>query len=165
MRTLSLAARGTVSLLSGLTVLAVLAYAALLLLGFRPIAVYSGSMRPTLPVGSLAVAQVRLRAAAFRARAAVPASVTADKLGNYFSVTPGSSVQPGSSTPVASGDVDTLALAFGTVPSARTFASVFTITDVSGAPRTAVLTLTGVPQIASAAFAKSGTTTVTLAAG
>src|SRR5919204_6727380 len=55
MRTLSLAARGTVSLLSGLTVLAVLAYAALLLLGFRPIAVYSGSMRPTLPVGSLAV--------------------------------------------------------------------------------------------------------------
>jgi signal peptidase len=36
----------------------VAAYAALLVLGFKPVAVYSGSMRPTLGVGSLAVDRV-----------------------------------------------------------------------------------------------------------
>jgi signal peptidase len=48
-------ARGSVSLLSGLTVFLVVAYALLFLLGYRPVAVYSGSMVPTLGVGSLAV--------------------------------------------------------------------------------------------------------------
>lgn len=47
--------RWTVGLLSGLAVLAVVAYAMLFALGFRPVAVYSGSMRPVLGVGSLAV--------------------------------------------------------------------------------------------------------------
>jgi signal peptidase I len=55
MRKLALVARGTVSLIAGLTVLAVLAYAGLLVAGFRPVAVYSGSMLPTLAVGALAV--------------------------------------------------------------------------------------------------------------
>jgi hypothetical protein len=107
----------------------------------------------------------RLTAAAFTANTAVANGVTVDKLANHFSVAPGTDVQPGTGVRVASGDVDTLALAFGTVPSARTFSSVFTITNVSGTAQTAALTLTGVPQIASALFAKSGTTSVTLAAG
>jgi signal peptidase len=55
MRTVALVARGTVGLVSGLAVLAVLAYVGVLLAGFRPVAVYSGSMVPTLPVGALAV--------------------------------------------------------------------------------------------------------------
>jgi len=55
MQKLALVARGTVSLVAGLTVLAVLAYAGLLVAGFRPVAVYSGSMLPTLAVGALAV--------------------------------------------------------------------------------------------------------------
>src|SRR2546430_162105 len=54
MRGLSTFARQTVSLLSGLTVLLALAYGVLLLAGFKPAAVYSGSMAPTLPVGSIA---------------------------------------------------------------------------------------------------------------
>src|SRR5919204_6887036 len=100
----------------------------------------------------------RLTSAAFTASTAIGANtVTADKLGNYFSVTPGSSV--------ATGNVDTLSLAFGTVPSARTFTSVFTVANVSGATRTAALTLAGVAQVVSAVFASSGTSTATLAAG
>ena len=54
MRGLSTFARQTVSLLSGLTVLLALAYGVLLLAGFKPAAVYSGSMAPALPVGSIA---------------------------------------------------------------------------------------------------------------
>lgn len=58
MRILSTIARGTVSLFAGLTVLAVAAYAGLFAAGYKPVAVYSGSMVPTLPVGSLAVDRV-----------------------------------------------------------------------------------------------------------
>jgi signal peptidase len=47
--------RTTVALLAGAAVAAVVAYAALLVAGFRPVAVYSGSMVPTLRVGSIAV--------------------------------------------------------------------------------------------------------------
>ncbi|MDX6512549.1 MAG: signal peptidase [Gaiellaceae bacterium] len=47
--------RWTVSLVSGLAVLLVVFYAALMLLGLRPAAVYSGSMEPKLHVGSLVV--------------------------------------------------------------------------------------------------------------
>jgi Big-like domain-containing protein len=97
-------------------------------------------------------------AAAFTGSTSIASnSVTVDKLANYFSVTP----LNGS---VASGGVDNLALDFGTVASARTFTSVFRVTNVSGASRTAVLTLTNVPQISSLAFAGGGTS-VTLAAG
>lgn len=53
--TLSFVLRGTAGLLSGLAVLAVGAYAALLLLGYRPVAVYSGSMAPAVETGSLAI--------------------------------------------------------------------------------------------------------------
>ena len=47
--------RTTVTLLAGVIVVTVLAYAALLVAGFRPVAVYSGSMVPTLRIGSVAV--------------------------------------------------------------------------------------------------------------
>ena len=51
-------ARVTTALVAGAVVMLVAAYAALLVLGFKPVAVYSGSMRPTLGVGSLAVDRV-----------------------------------------------------------------------------------------------------------
>jgi signal peptidase I len=47
--------RTTVTLLAGVIVVAVVAYAALLVAGFRPVAVYSGSMVPKLRIGSIAV--------------------------------------------------------------------------------------------------------------
>lgn len=53
--TLSFVLRGTAGLLSGLAVLAVGAYAVLLLLGYQPVAVYSGSMAPAVETGSLAI--------------------------------------------------------------------------------------------------------------
>ena len=100
----------------------------------------------------------RLSSAAFTGSTSIPSnSVTVDKLANYFSVTPLNGT-------VASGGVDTLALDFGTVASARTFNSVFRVTNVSGASRTAVLTLSNVPQISAVAFSGGGTS-VTLAAG
>jgi signal peptidase len=43
----------TASLLSGLAVLSLVAYAGLYVAGYRPAAVYSGSMVPKMPVGSL----------------------------------------------------------------------------------------------------------------
>jgi signal peptidase len=45
----------TVGLVSGLAVLSVLSYAGLLIAGYQPVAVYSGSMVPKIAVGSLAV--------------------------------------------------------------------------------------------------------------
>ena len=48
-------ARTTTSLVAGLVVVFVAGYAALLVTGFKPVAVYSGSMAPELGVGSLAV--------------------------------------------------------------------------------------------------------------
>jgi hypothetical protein len=95
-----------------------------------------------------------LSAAAFTGSTAISGSgVTVDKLANYFSVTP-------LDTTVASGNVDTLSLDFGTVASARTFNSVFRIKNVSGATHTALLTLTNVPQISSI-----GSGSITLAPG
>jgi fibronectin type 3 domain-containing protein len=100
----------------------------------------------------------RLSAAAFTGSTSVASnSVTVDKLANYFSVTPLNGT-------VASGNVDSLALDFGTVASARTFSPVFRVTNVSDASQTAVLTLSNVPQISSLAFSGGGTS-VTLAAG
>ena len=58
MRPLVKLATWTASLVSGLAVLAVLGYGVLLALGYQPRIVYSGSMRPTLGVGSLAVDRV-----------------------------------------------------------------------------------------------------------
>jgi signal peptidase len=51
-------ARVTTALVAGAVVAFVAGYAALLAAGFKPVAVYSGSMRPTLGVGSLAVDRV-----------------------------------------------------------------------------------------------------------
>jgi signal peptidase len=51
-------ARVTAALVAGAVVTFVAGYAALLAAGFRPVVVYSGSMRPTLGVGSLAVDRV-----------------------------------------------------------------------------------------------------------
>jgi hypothetical protein len=100
----------------------------------------------------------RLSSAAFTGSTTVASnSVTVDKLANYFSVTPLNGT-------VASGGVDNLALDFGTVASARTFTSVFRVTNVSSASRTAVLTLSNVSQISSIAFLGGGTS-ATLAAG
>jgi len=48
----------------------------------------------------------------------------------HFQVTPGTAAVANTSTPVASGNVDTLALAFALVPSARVFTSVFTVKNV-----------------------------------
>lgn len=45
----------TAGLIAGSAVLLVLAYAGLIVAGYQPVAVYSGSMVPTLGVGSLAV--------------------------------------------------------------------------------------------------------------
>jgi hypothetical protein len=107
----------------------------------------------------------QLSAAAFTGSLVIPSSgVTADALHNYFSVSPGTDVQPGTSTAVAAGNVDGLSIDLGTVPSARTFSSVFRITNVSGASRTATLSLS-VPQVTSAVFASSGGTSATLGAG
>jgi hypothetical protein len=114
---------------------------------------------------AFAGALTHFSSAAFTKATAVPSNAVAvDKLANYFSVVAGTAVQVGTSTPVASGDVDTLSLAFGTVPSARTFTSVFSITNVSGSSQTATLALSGAAQISSAVFA-SGSTSATLAAG
>src|SRR5437763_15389239 len=55
MRSLRAVMRTTVTLLAGVIVVTVFAYAALLVAGFRPVAVYSGSMVPALRVGSIAV--------------------------------------------------------------------------------------------------------------
>lgn len=52
---LARAARTTTSLALGLVVVAALGYAGLLVLGYAPVVVYSGSMEPRIPVGSLAV--------------------------------------------------------------------------------------------------------------
>ena len=114
----------------------------------------------------LAAVHVHLSSAAFTAApVSGPVAIQADQLANHFSVTPGIVMQPGTTTPVASGDVNTLALAFGTVPSAQAFAAVFTVRNVSAQTQTAQLTRTGVPQIASSVFASSGGTSATLAAG
>jgi large repetitive protein len=108
----------------------------------------------------------QLSSAAFTSSTTLPSNgITADALRNYFSVSAGSDVQPGTSNPVGGGNVDGFSIDLGTVPSARTFSSVFQITNVSGASRTATISLSGVPQVSSAVFASSGGATATLAAG
>jgi signal peptidase I len=54
-RSLRTVTRVTAGLLAGSVVLLVAAYAGLIVAGYRPVAVYSGSMVPSLRVGSLAV--------------------------------------------------------------------------------------------------------------
>lgn len=104
-------------------------------------------------------------AAFTRTTANGPNALTVDTLANYFAVTPGSAVRPGTSVPIAAGDVTSLALGFGTVPSARTFTGVFTVQNVSATTRTASLANLGVTQLASAVFASSGSSSATLSPG
>jgi hypothetical protein len=108
----------------------------------------------------------RMSSAAFTATTSVAGNtITADRLSNYFHVTPGSAVAPNTSTPVASGNVDTLTLDFGTVPSARTFTNAFAVQNVTGQSQTATLTTLGITQISAAVFASSGSSTAALAPG
>ena len=58
MRRVKTIGRVMTGLLAGSVVTLVAAYGALLVAGYKPAAVYSGSMRPTLAVGSLAVDRV-----------------------------------------------------------------------------------------------------------
>ncbi len=58
MRSFRTITRATATLCSGVAVASVLAYAGLLVGGYKPIAVYSGSMVPTVRVGGLAVDRV-----------------------------------------------------------------------------------------------------------
>ena len=110
--------------------------------------------RSLAAVACLALALVggfaHFSSAAFTSTTSVPANaVQIDQISNHFSVTPGSAVQAGTSTPIASGNVDSLSFAFGTVPSARTFTSVFTIKNVGSSTQTAVLTMSSIPEITS----------------
>ena len=57
-RFIKTASKVTVGLLSGAAVTFAVAYAALTVGGYKPVAVYSGSMRPTIPVGGLALDRV-----------------------------------------------------------------------------------------------------------
>jgi hypothetical protein len=127
-------------------------------------------MRKLLVIACVSLAAAglftQLSSAAFTGSLAAPSNgITADALRNYFSVSPGTDVQPGTSTAVASGNVDGLSIDLGTVPSARTFSNVFRITNVSSATHTATLNLSSVPQVASAVFAANQSASVTLAAG
>ena len=127
-------------------------------------------MRPLLALLCLglvlAAASAGFTSAAFTASSAVPSnSVAVDQLSNHFSVASAGAVQVGTSTTVASGNVNSLSLDFGTVPSARTFTNVFRVTNVGSSSATAVLTPSLPAQITSVQFASSGSTTATLAAG
>src|SRR5437867_6489971 len=53
MRLLTRLTLGAATLFSATAALGVVGYGGLLAAGFRPVVVYSGSMEPTLPVGSL----------------------------------------------------------------------------------------------------------------
>jgi len=52
-RFIKTASKVTVGLLSGATVTFAAAYVGLTAVGYKPVAVYSGSMRPTIPIGGL----------------------------------------------------------------------------------------------------------------
>src|SRR5919108_4069262 len=58
MRSFRTIAHAAATLCSGVVVACVLAYAGLLVTGYKPIAVYSGSMVPTVQVGGLAIDRV-----------------------------------------------------------------------------------------------------------
>ena len=123
---------------------------------------------PVLVAVSLVVAggSTRMSSASFTATTSVPGNtITADRLSQLLLVTPGSAVRPGTSTPVASGSVDTLALDFGTAPSVHSFTNVFAVQNITGQSQTATLTSLGITQIAAVFFASSGSSSATLAPG
>jgi large repetitive protein len=83
-------------------------------------------------------------------------SVTVDQLSNHFAVTPGSQ---------ATGNVDSLAIDLGFIPSPQTVTDVFTVRNATSSPQTATLAVHGPGQLGSATFAQSGSASVTLAPG
>src|SRR5437016_2465073 len=92
-----------------------------------------------LAAGAVALANVHLSSAAFTAApVSAGATIQVDRLSNSFSVTPGSAVQPGTTTAVASGDVDTLSLASRSATAAAggrihlSWASSSTTTNLAG---------------------------------
>jgi Big-like domain-containing protein len=82
-----------------------------------------------------------------------------------YSITPGTAVQPGTSTRIATGDANTLQLNFGLVPSARTITSIFTVTNTSGASLPISIAPVGIGQISSTRFSSTGNASATLSAG
>jgi len=85
-------------------------------------------MRKLVVLGCLCLAALGLgagfSAAAFTSSTSVAGNgITADALRNYFSVTPGSDVQPGTSNAVAGGNVDSLSIDLGPEPSPTSFES------------------------------------------
>jgi hypothetical protein len=115
---------------------------------------------------ALAAGTARFTSAAFTASTSVGgSSLQVDQLSNHFSVASAGAVQAGTSTPIASGNVDGLSLDFGLVPSARTFTNVFRVTNVGSTTETATLSMSTIAQIVSIQFASSGSTTATLAPG
>ena len=115
---------------------------------------------------ALAAGATRFTAAAFTDSKSVGSNgVSVDQLSNHFSVASAGAVQAGTSTPIASGNVDGLSLDFGLVPSARTFTNVFRVTNVGSSSATAVMTPSLPAQITSIQFASSGSTSATLAPG
>ena len=82
-----------------------------------------------------------------------------------ITVTPGTAVQAGTTTRVATGETDTLALDFGLVPSSRTFTGVFTVINTSELSQPLTLEVAGVDQLSWVRFASNGSSAITLAPG
>ncbi len=82
-----------------------------------------------------------------------------------YTIAPGTANQPGTATKIAAGDANTLQLNFGTVPSARTITSIFTVTNTSGASLPVSIAPIAVGQIATTVFSATGSASATLAAG
>ncbi len=82
-----------------------------------------------------------------------------------YTIAAGTAVQPGTTTRIATGDANTLQLNFGTVPSARTITSIFTVTNTSGSSLPISIAPITVGQIATTVFASNGSAATTLASG
>ncbi len=88
-------------------------------------------------VMAIAFAAAGTTSAAFQGSGGSGTSVAAtDSLANYFSIEPGTAVQPGTSTPIAAGSGESLAIDAGRVPDSRTIADVVRVTNVSGSTQT-----------------------------
>lgn len=99
---------------------------------------------------------------------AAPVSVGSSRVGiatlaSFVAVQPGTDTQPGSSVPVATGAANALVVDLGNVPSARTFASVFTVTNTTGSDLPLTLTASLPAEASSIRFVASGTSTIALA--
>lgn len=94
-----------------------------------------------------------------------PNAAGTDALYNHFSFVPGTAVQPGTSTPIASGSDAGLAIDLGRVPDTRTIADVVRVTNITGSSRSLDLSLIGVGGGIAGLEFSDGTTSKSLAAG